>query len=105
MVSNRIHGLPDIYKGDTVRLTRYTRKEQETAGIAVKWFRPKWSEKVHTVIGARAVANGRLKYRVSNSQQGWWRWEMLKIDPDVDKEVPPFDAGKRAALITKARVT
>jgi len=105
MVSNRIHGLPDIYKGDTVRLTRYTRKQQESSGIAVKWFRPKWSEEIHTVIGARAVANGRLKYRVSNSQQGWWRWEMLKINPDVDKEVPPFNAGKRAALITKARVT
>ena len=30
---------------------------------------------------------------------------MLKINPDVDTQVPPFNAGKRAALITKARVT
>ena len=105
MVSNRIHGLPDIYKGDVVRLTRYTRKQQDSYGIDMKWFRPKWSEKVYTVVGARAVANGRLKYKVSGSNQAWWRWEMLKIDPDVDKVVPPFDAGERARLITKARVS
>ena len=104
MVSNRIHGLPDIFKGDTVRLTRYTRKEQESYGVGQKWFRPKWTEKLHTVIRARAVANGRLKYWVSGSNQMWWRWEMLKVDPDVDKVVPPFDAGKRAELITKAKV-
>ena len=29
---------------------------------------------------------------------------MLKVDPDVDTAVPPFDAGKRAELITPARV-
>ena len=114
-VSNRIHGLPDIFKGDTVRLTIYTRKQQEAYGIplkdkdkgvttTLKWFRPKWSTKIHTVIGGRAVANGRLKYRVSGSNQGWWRWEMLKIDPDIDKEVPPFDANSRAELITQAKV-
>ena len=50
------------------------------------------------------MANGRLKYQVSGSNQRWWRWEMLKVDPDVDLVVPPFDAGKRAQLITKARV-
>ena len=61
MVSNRIHGLPDIFKGDTVRLTRYTRKQQDSYGVGQKWFRPKWTEKLHTVIGAKAVANGRLK--------------------------------------------
>ena len=105
MVSNRIHGLPDIFKGDTVRLTRYTRKEQDSYGVGMKWFRPKWTERLHVVISARAVANGRLKYRVTNSNQGWWRWEMLKVDPDVDKVVPPFDAGERAKLITKARVS
>ena len=104
MVSNRIHGLPDIFKGDTVRLTRYTRKEQDSYGVGQKWFRPKWTEKLHTVIGARAVANGRLKYKVSGSNQQWWRWEMLKVDPDVDLIVPPFDAGARAQLITKAKV-
>ena len=115
MVSNRIHGLPDIFKGDTVRLTIYTRKQQEAYGIplkdkdkkvttTLKWFRPKWSTKIHTVIGGRAVANGRLKYRVSGSPQGWWRWEMLKINPDIDKEVPAFDAGSRAQVITKAQV-
>ena len=105
MVSNKFIGLPDIFKGDTVRLTRYTRKEQESYGVGQKWFRPKWTERVYTVIGARAVVNGRLKYRVSGSNQGWWRWEMLKVDPDVDKVVPPFDAGKRADLITKNRVS
>ena len=104
IVSNRIHGLPDIFKGDTVRLTIYTRKQQESYGIGVKWFQPKWSIKVHVVIGARSVANGRLKYKVTGSSQGWWRWEMLKIDPDVDKEVPPLDVNDRARLITKARV-
>ena len=104
IVSNRIHGLPDIFKGDTVRLTIYTRKQQESYGIGVKWFQPKWSKKVHVVISARAVANGRLTYRVTDSHQGWWRWEMLKVDPDIDKEVPPLDVGERARLITKARV-
>lgn len=104
MVSNRIHGLPDIFKGDTVRLTRYTRKQQDSYGVGQKWFRPKWTEKLHTVIGAKAVANGRLKYNVHGSNQRWWRWEMLKVDPDVDTAVPPFDAGKRAELITQARV-
>ena len=110
MVSNRIHGLPDICKGDTVRLTIYTRKQQEAYGIplkdkdkkvttTLKWFRPKWSAKIHTVIGGRAVANGRIKYRVSDSSQGWWRWEMLKINPDVDKTVPEFQPGERAQLI------
>ena len=104
-VSNRVFGLPDIFKGDTVRLTRYTRKEQESYGVGMKWFRPKWTEGLHVVVSARAVANGRLKYRVTGSPQGWWRWEMLKVDPDVDKVVPPFDAGERAQLITKARVS
>ena len=86
-VNAEIPGLPGLFVGDTVRLLKMTRKEQEQNKI--KGFAPKWTKRLYTVIRKTHLRKNEFNFRYDiGLPDTYYRHELLKIRGDVDQEVP-----------------
>ena len=86
-VTAEIPGLPGLFVGDTVRLLKMTRKEQEENKI--KGFAPKWTKRLYTVIRKTHLRKNEFAFRYDiGLPDTYYRHELLKIRGEVDREVP-----------------
>ena len=87
-VSTEIGGLKDLVVGDTVRLLKMTRKEQEQNKI--KGFAPKWSKRLYTVLRKTKLRKNEFVFRYDiGLPDTYYRHELQKIHGGkVDTQVP-----------------
>ena len=93
-------GLAPLSPGDTVRVLKMTRKEQEKTH---KQFAPKWSKKKFTVLRRTGLRRnpGVYKYSVG-AEQTYYRHELLKIPRVVDKSIPRVSGLRDFRLIAES---
>ena len=93
-------GLAPLHEGDTVRILKMTRKEQEKTH---KQFAPKWSKKKFTVLRRTGLRRnpGVYKYSVG-AEQTYYRHELLKIPRVVDSAIPRVSGLRDFRLIAES---
>jgi len=87
-VLSDIKGLVPIAVGDSVRLLKMTRKEQETNKI--KGFAPKWTRRLYTVLRKTKLRKNPYAHKYDlGLPDTYYRWEIQKVHGGrVDKNVP-----------------
>ena len=96
----KLPGLKPLQEGDTVRILKMTRKEQEKTH---KQFAPKWSKRTFTVLRRTALRRnpGVFKYSLGEPQT-YYRHELLLIPKVTDRAVPDVPGLRDFRLIAES---
>ena len=84
--------------GDTVRVLTMTRKQQ--AANTIKGFTAKWSKEIFKVLRKSPIPKNKLNFRYwVGIGKAYFRHELLRIPPRVDRQVIDLVAKKQTVMV------